>query len=278
MNLGDFLIENEVMMRLGFFFGMFLVMGLLELAFPRRKLLFSKTIRWLNNMGLVFLNSLLLRILFPLAATGVAAWVTSHSWGFLNIFNIGTPLSFIVSILILDMAIWAQHVLVHHVPALWRLHRVHHADPDFDVTTGARFHPLEIIFSMLLKFLVILLLGPSVAAVIVFEILLNATAMFNHANVRLPTSLDRYLRLIMVTPDMHRVHHSMIRSETNSNFGFNLPWWDYLFGTYCAQPAKGHEAMEIGIPEFQNTKQITQLQGMLTIPFVSEQTTHRGKR
>jgi sterol desaturase/sphingolipid hydroxylase (fatty acid hydroxylase superfamily) len=172
----------------------------------------------------------------------------------------------------MDLAIWVQHVLVHAVPALWLLHRVHHADLDYDLTTGARFHPLEIVLSMLIKFATIVVLGPPVAAVVIFEVLLNATAMFNHANVRLPARIDRVLRLFVVTPDMHRVHHSVEDDETNSNFGFNLPWWDRLFGTYRDQPRGGHEGMTIGINTFRELRQVAWLPGMLTMPFIGKVT------
>jgi sterol desaturase/sphingolipid hydroxylase (fatty acid hydroxylase superfamily) len=167
----------------------------------------------------------------------------------------------------MDFIIYLQHVLVHAVPLLWRLHRMHHADLDYDVTTGARFHPIEIILSMLIKFATIVVLGPPVVAVVIFEILLNATAMFNHGNVRLPLGLDRVLRLILVTPDMHRVHHSVEDDEANCNFGFSLPWWDRLFGTYRDQPRGGHEGMTIGIHKFRTPKEASWLPGMLLLPF-----------
>jgi len=168
---------------------------------------------------------------------------------------------------LMDLVIYLQHVMVHAVPLLWRLHRVHHADLDYDVTTGARFHPLEIILSLLIKFAVILLLGPPLVAVVIFEVLLNATAMFNHGNVSLPPAVDRWIRWLLVTPDMHRVHHSIEDDETNSNFGFNLPWWDRLLGTYRAQPRSGHQGMVIGIRTFRETRQCVSLPGMLKIPF-----------
>jgi sterol desaturase/sphingolipid hydroxylase (fatty acid hydroxylase superfamily) len=267
MNLDDLILQYEPQIRLGFFLGIFAVMALWEILAPRRQLSVSKSVRWGNNIGIVVLNSVLLRLLFPAAAVGMAAFAHAHGWGLFNYFNVPDLLAIIVSIVMLDMVIYLQHVMVHAVPLFWRLHRVHHADLDFDVTTGARFHPLEIILSMLIKFATIAVLGPPLVAVIVFEVLLNATAMFNHSNVKLPLKLDRVLRLLVVTPDMHRVHHSTEDDETNCNFGFNLPWWDRLFGTYRDQPRAGHEGMTIGIRSFREPKDCSWLPGMLSIPF-----------
>jgi len=264
------MLEQEVSIRLGFFFGIFAVMALWELMAPRRTLSVSKTIRWTNNLGLVFLNSLLLRLLFPAAAVGMAAFAAAQGWGLFNYVEAPLPLAVVTSVLVMDFTIYLQHVMVHAVPLLWRLHRVHHADLDFDVTTGARFHPLEIILSMLIKFAVILLLGPPLVAVVIFEVILNATSMFNHSNVRLPRPVDALLRLVVVTPDMHRVHHSIEDDETNSNFGFNLPWWDRLFGTYRDQPRAGHTDMTIGIRTFREARWCSWLPGMLAIPFVGK--------
>ncbi len=267
MKLDELILQYEPQIRLGFFLGIFAVMAAWEIFAPRRQLSASKGIRWANNVGLVVLNSVILRLLFPAAAVGMAAFAQKHGWGLFNYFQTPALLSTLASIVILDMVIYLQHVMVHAVPVFWRLHRVHHADLDFDVTTGARFHPLEIILSMLIKFATIAVLGPPLVAVIVFEILLNATAMFNHSNVKLPLKLDRVLRLFVVTPDMHRVHHSSEDDETNSNFGFNLPWWDRLFGTYRDQPRAGHEGMTIGIRSFRVAKDCSWLPGMLSIPF-----------
>jgi len=270
VDINTFLIEHEIQIRLSFFFGIFIVMALWELFSPRRKLIIPKIMRWSNNLALVFLNSLILRVLFPAAAVGMAFFVKEEGWGIYNYYDVSFVIMVISSVIILDAMIYLQHVMVHAVPVLWRLHRVHHADPDFDVTTGARFHPLEIILSMLIKFVVIVVLGPPIVAVIIFEILLNATAMFNHSNIRLNTTIDKLLRLIIVTPDMHRVHHSVEVDETNSNFGFNLPWWDWLFGTYKAQPEAGHENMLIGIKNYNQVKQVTWLSGILSLPFVGK--------
>ena len=262
-----FILANEAAIRLGFFAGVFAAMALWELALPRRKLATSKAVRWVGNLGIVVINTLILRLLFPVLAVGVAAAAESRGWGLFNVAEAPIWLAVLASVILLDLAIYLQHVMFHAVPALWRLHMMHHADLDFDVTTGARFHPVEIVLSMLIKMGVLVLLGAPALAVIVFEILLNATAMFNHANVRLPLGLDRVLRLVVVTPDMHRVHHSTSVPETNSNFGFNLPWWDRLLGTYRAQPEAGHESMIIGLTQFRDPKRLT-LPWMLALPFV----------
>lgn len=270
MNFDQFILENEVTIRLGFFFGVFAVMAFWEVLAPRRALTVSKLVRWANNLGLVFFNSFILRLLFPAAAVGVAAFAADQQWGLLNFYQLPFVLSVVLAVVAMDFIIYLQHVLVHAVPALWRLHRVHHADLDYDVTTGARFHTIEIILSMLIKFATIVVLGPPIVAVVIFEVILNAMAMFNHANVRLPLGLDRVLRLIVVTPDMHRVHHSVEDNEANSNFGFNLSIWDRIFGTYIAQPREGHEGMTIGIHKYRDPKQVAWLPGMLTLPFIGK--------
>ncbi len=270
MDFSDFIAKYEVTIRLSFFFGIFILMALWEIKAPRRALTISKLMRWTNNLGLVFLNSIILRLLFPAAAVGMAVFTTDNGWGLLNYFDVPFALAVIISIVFMDFVIYLQHVLVHAAPTLWRLHRVHHADPDYDVTTGTRFHPIEIILSMLIKFATIVVLGPPVVAVVVFEIILNGMAMFNHGNVKLPLGLDRILRLIVVTPDMHRVHHSVEDNETNSNFGFNLSLWDRLFGTYIEQPRDGHEKMKIGIHKYHDPKQVSWLSGMLTLPFIGK--------
>lgn len=270
MNIGDAILSYEAPIRLGFFFGIFAVMALYEVIAPRRVLTVTKGRRWASNFGLVVLNTVVLRLIFPAAGIGMAAFAAANGWGVFNYYVVPGWLAVLASVLLLDLAIYLQHVMMHSVPALWRLHRVHHADLDFDVTTGARFHTIEIVLSMLIKFAVIAVLGPPVLAVLIFEVLLNATAMFNHSNVRLPLGLDRVLRLFVVTPDMHRVHHSVEDDETNSNFGFNLPWWDRLFGTYRDQPRAGHEAMTIGIRTFRDPKQCDGLAGMLAMPFVGQ--------
>ena len=268
MNWNDWIIAFELPVRLGSFFAVFTIMAIWEILTPRRMLTVSKGVRWANNLALVFLNSLLLRFLFPAAAVGVAFLAQQHNWGLLNVFQVPFLLTVIISVGVMDFVIYVQHVMFHALPLLWRLHRVHHADLDFDVTTGARFHPIEIILSMLIKFATILVLGPPIVSVVIFEVLLNGTAMFNHSNVRLPVKLDKVLRWFVVTPDMHRVHHSIEEDEANSNYGFNLPWWDRFFGTYRDQPEKGHEDMIIGIHQYRNQKQVDQLPGMLLLPFI----------
>jgi sterol desaturase/sphingolipid hydroxylase (fatty acid hydroxylase superfamily) len=270
MNFEQFVLANEPAIRLGFFVGIFAIVALWELAAPRRVLTVSKTLRWSSNLGLVALNTVVLRLLFPLAAVGVAAFASENGWGLLNHFQVPIVIAVPLAVIAMDFVIWLQHVMVHAVPLLWRLHRVHHADLDYDLTTGARFHPLEIILSMLIKFATISVLGPPVVAVVIFEVMLNATAMFNHGNIRLPQAVDRALRWVLVTPDMHRVHHSIEDDETNSNFGFSLTWWDRLFGTYREQARAGQIGMTIGIRDFTNPQQVDRLDGMLLLPFKGE--------
>lgn len=273
MNWSEWILHHEIVIRLSFFFGVFATMAIWEAKAPKRKPLLSRRMRWPSNIGIVLLNSLMLRLIFPAAAVGVAVLCNTHNWGIFNNLQVlglpSLPLSFtvILCVITLDLFIYLQHIMFHAVPIFWRLHQVHHADLDYDVTTGARFHSLEILLSMLIKVSVIMLLGPPVIAVIIFEILLNATAMFNHSNVALPLNLDRFLRKLIVTPDMHRVHHSTITNEANSNFGFNLPWWDRIFGTYTAQPSLGHTEMEIGLKNIKEPHQTNQLIGMLQLPF-----------
>jgi len=263
-----FIQAHEGVIRLSFFLGMLIVMGIWETLLPRRTLSVSRWVRWLNNLGLVVFNSVLLRLIFPAAAVGMAAYASSQDWGLLNQVDWPPFVSILLAVVVLDFAIWLQHVMFHAVPVLWRLHRVHHADLDYDVTTGLRFHPIEILLSMLIKFAVILVLGPPVVAVIIFEVLLNAGAMFNHGNVRLPHALDRVIRWVIVTPDMHRVHHSVEDDEANSNFGFNLSIWDRIMGTYRDQPRAGHLDMTIGIHAYRDKQQVTWLSGLLTLPFI----------
>jgi len=270
MTIYEFITDNENTIRLSFFVGTLAIMALWEIVAPKRALTVSKAVRWTNNLGLVFFNSFIVRLLFPAAAVGIAAFASEHGWGLLNYYSMPFALSVVISIIAMDFIIYLQHVLVHAVPILWRLHRVHHADLDYDVTTGARFHTIEIILSMLIKFATIVVLGPPVVAVIIFEVALNAMAMFNHGNVGLPKTLDTILRWFIVTPDMHRVHHSVEDDETNSNFGFNLTWWDRLFGTYRDQPRGGHQAMKIGIHKFTDVKQTNWITGMLAIPFMGK--------
>lgn len=252
----DLLLANEPLIRMAFFLGILLAMALWEVAAPRRRREIPRLIRWSNNLGIVVIDTILVRLTFPIVAVGLAIMAEARGWGLFNIVDAPVWLALIASVLALDLAIYLQHVMFHAVPALWRLHRMHHADLEFDVTTGLRFHPVEILLSMGIKLAVVAALGPPAVAVLVFEVLLNATAMFNHSNIRIPAAIDRLLRLIVVTPDMHRVHHSIHPSETNSNFGFNLPWWDRLLGTYRPQPREGHETMTIGIEQFRTRRDL----------------------
>jgi sterol desaturase/sphingolipid hydroxylase (fatty acid hydroxylase superfamily) len=260
------LLAHEPTVRLASFLGVLLAMAVWEVLAPRRRRLIARGVRWPSNLGVALLNTLLLRLVFPSAAVGLAAIAAERQWGLLN--NIPLPdwAALALALLALDLVIYLQHVMFHAVPALWRLHRMHHADLDIDVTTGARFHPIEILLSMGLKLAVVAALGAPVIAVLIFEVALNATSMFNHGNVMLPRPLDRVLRWLVVTPDMHRVHHSVRPNETNSNFGFNLPWWDRLFGTYRVQPVDGHEGMTIGLDSFRDPAEL-RLDRMLVQPF-----------
>ena len=270
MALEEFLLSNESGIRLGFFVGMFVLVGSWELVAPQRALSISKTLRWANNLGLTVLNTIILRAVYPAAAVGVAAFAAANGWGVLNHFQVPTGLAVPLAVVTLDFLIWLQHVMFHAVPALWRLHRVHHADLDYDLTTGSRFHPIEMVLSMALKIAAVSLLGPPVVAVVLFEVLLSAGAMFNHGNIRLPASLDRALRWFIVTPDMHRVHHSVEDDETNSNFGFNLSVWDRLMGTYRAEPRAGQLGMTIGIRDQTAPADVVHALGMLVMPFRGE--------
>jgi sterol desaturase/sphingolipid hydroxylase (fatty acid hydroxylase superfamily) len=250
------ILNAEPTLRLAAFLGILVTMALWEAAAPRRRRDIPRVTRWTNNIALVVLDTAILRLTFPILAVGLAVMAKEQGWGLFNIFDVPIWVSIVASMLLLDLAIYLQHVMFHAVPGLWRLHRMHHADLDFDATTGLRFHPIEILISMGVKLAVVAALGPPAVAVLLFEVLLNATALFNHANINLPRRLDRVLRLVVVTPDMHRVHHSVDPRETNSNYGFNLPWWDRLLGTYVAQPAKGHKGMEIGIEQFRTRRDL----------------------
>ncbi len=262
-----FILDHEVALRLSCFGGVLAVMAICEALAPRRMRSLSRLQRWPGNLAVTVLNTVLLRVLLPITTVGLAELGEQRGWGFLNAMPRPEWLANVLALLALDFAIYLQHVMFHAVPALWRLHRMHHADLDFDVTTGTRFHPLESLLSMLWKFAVIVVLGPPAASVVLFEVILNATAMFNHSNVRLPVAFDAVLRLFVVTPDMHRVHHSVQVEETNRNFGFNVPWWDRLLGTYRGQPQHGHERMIIGIWTMRDPKRCVMLPGMLASPF-----------
>ena len=266
---------TETAVRLGCFGGVFGLMAIWELLAPRRTLTVRKSPRWFSNLGLVALNVILVRLVLPLTALGMAVLAAERGWGLLNQWPAPGWGRFVIAIVALDFAIYLQHVLFHAVPALWRLHRVHHADLDFDVTTGLRFHTLEILLSTFIKIGVVFALGPPLLAVLTFEVLLNATSMFSHSNVRLPLWLDRIVRAFVVTPDMHRVHHSVDVREMNTNFGFNLPCWDFLLGTYRAQPAAGHAAMQIGVADVREEQTADRLPAMLALPFTRQRTGSR---
>jgi sterol desaturase/sphingolipid hydroxylase (fatty acid hydroxylase superfamily) len=259
--------HSENAIRLGFFFFIFALVALWEFLAPRRGLTTSKKLRWISNLGITFLNPVLVRLLFPVLAVNMSVRAQERDWGLLNHFALPYGLDVVVGIVVLDLVIYLQHVMFHAIPILWRLHMVHHADLDYDVTTGLRFHPIEIILSMSIKLSVVVIFGLPAAAVLIFEVLLNGAAMFNHGNIRLPLKIDRILRYFIVTPDMHRVHHSVIIRETNSNYGFNLPWWDRLFRTYCRQPAKGHAGMTIGLTQFRDPAKLS-LPWLLILPFI----------
>ena len=257
----------ESLIRLAFFCGIFFIIAIWEITAPRRPLTNVKMSRWFANLAMVAIDTTVVRIIFPVLPVGMAILADQREWGILNNLTLPHPLTVLLGIIFLDGVIYLQHVLFHHVPILWRFHRMHHTDLDLDVTSGNRFHPGEIVISMGIKLGAVVLFGPPAAAVLAFEIVLNATSMFNHGNIWIPLSLDRWLRLAVVTPDMHRVHHSVIPRETNANFGFNFPWWDRLCGTYRDQPEAGHAGMTIGLKEFRDQKDLT-LPRLLILPFV----------
>jgi sterol desaturase/sphingolipid hydroxylase (fatty acid hydroxylase superfamily) len=260
---------NETVIRLSFFFGIFAVMAAWELVSPRRTLTTSKAVRWLSNLGITVLNPMVVRAVSPFLPVGMALLAQKNGWGLLNNLILPYWLDVAAAVIVLDLVIYLQHVMLHTVPLLWRFHMMHHADLDIDLTTGLRFHPVEMILSMGIKLSTVVLIGPPVLAVLIFEILLNGTSMFNHSNVHLPKIIDWILRLFVVTPDMHRVHHSVTIRETNSNFGFNFPWWDRLLGTYRDQPVAGHEDMTIGLSQFRDPRRLTFL-WMLALPFIGK--------
>jgi len=258
----------EPLIRLGAFLGVFLAVALWELAAPRRRPAFARRARWPHNLGLLAVDVAVLRLVAPGAAIAVAVAGEARGWGLVNAFAIPGWIAIPLAIALLDLAIYFQHVTFHAVPTLWRLHRVHHSDLHIDVTTGTRFHPVEILISTAVKCAGVAALGAPAVAVLAFEVLLNATAMFNHANARVPAWIEQWLRWLLVTPDMHRVHHSIVYNETSSNFGFNLPWWDRLFGTYRAQPAAGHQGMTIGVDAFRSPEEL-RLDRLLVQPFLN---------
>jgi sterol desaturase/sphingolipid hydroxylase (fatty acid hydroxylase superfamily) len=256
----------ELIIRLAAFAGIFVAMALWEVLAPRRPWAVGRVARWPSNLGMVVVDAVAVRLLIPTAAVGVALGVADRGFGLFHWLGWPGWIAGILGFVVLDLVIYGQHVVFHKVPWLWRLHRMHHADLDIDVTTGLRFHPVEILLSMLIKIATVALFGIPAAAVVAFEVVLNATSMFNHSNAAMPARLDRVVRLVVVTPDMHRVHHSAVRAETDSNFGFNVPWWDRLFGTYRAAPAAGHDGVTIGLPIFRDRREL-RLDRLLTQPF-----------
>ena len=255
-------------LRLASFLIVFAVMAIAEAVWPRRVLTAPKGKRWQANIGVILVDSLAVRLLLPFAPIALAATAASNNWGLFNLLGIKGWPELLAGILLLDLIVYFQHRLFHRIPFLWRIHRMHHTDLDLDVSSGNRFHPIEIVLSLLIKMAAVLLFGIAPVTVLLFEILLNAASMFNHANLAIPLRIDRWLRLLLVTPDMHRVHHSVIPSETDSNFGFSQPWWDRLFGTYKAQPREGHDSMIIGLREYRKQVELG-LWRLLRIPFES---------
>lgn len=262
----DFILTHEASLRLGVFLSILLLMMCAEALFPRKARAMARSRRWTSNLLLIVIDGLFVRLLFPIVAVGIAIIAADNNWGLFNLIDLPIWLEIVLAIIILDMLIYWQHVASHHIPFLWAMHKVHHADRDIDVTTGSRFHPIEIGLSMAYKMALVVILGAPVLAVILFELILNGCAMFNHSNVKLPLSFDRVLRRFIVTPDMHRVHHSTVVSETNSNYGFSLSLWDRIFGSYTAQPSKGHDNMVIGLEEYQ-TRGPASLTWSLWLPF-----------
>ncbi len=266
--LSDWIMRHEPVLRLSCFLGIFLSVAVFEAFLPRRKLLHSKLYRWANNLSIVVLSSLILRFAVPWLAVDAAHWAQGRELGLFNVITLPLWIKIVLTIVLLDLVVYAQHVLFHRVGFLWRLHRMHHADLDYDLTTALRFHPVEIVLSMLVKVAAVAAMGAPAAGVVAFEIILNGTALFNHGNLRLPLPLDKGLRWLLVTPDMHRVHHSVVRCETDSNYGFCLPWWDRMFATYRDQPGAGHEGMTIGLEYFRDPVEL-RIDKMLRQPFIA---------
>ncbi|MDZ4185334.1 MAG: sterol desaturase family protein [Desulfuromonadales bacterium] len=261
--------ENEVVWRIVSFSAILFAIGLWEILAPRRPLTTRKSQRWFANLSMIAIATLVVRLTFPLLPVGLAIIAQEQGWGIFNFVSLPPWLEIILAVVLLDFVIYLQHVMFHFLPVLWRLHRMHHSDLDLDASSGNRFHPVEIVISIGIKFGAVLIIGPAPFAVLLFEILLNATAIFNHGNIRLPLRIDRWLRTVLVTPDMHRVHHSIIPRETNSNFGFSLSWWDYLCGTYRSQPGAGHLEMVIGLKEYRDPARLT-LPRLLVQPFTTD--------
>jgi sterol desaturase/sphingolipid hydroxylase (fatty acid hydroxylase superfamily) len=262
---GNAVLAAEPVIRLAVFGGFLAVLAALEVIAPRRRAKASRWKRWPGNLALVAIDTLLVRVIFPGAAVGVVLVAEARGWGLLNALEVAELPAVIIAVVALDLVVYAQHVAFHAVPWLWPLHRVHHSDLHLDATTGLRFHPGEIVLSMAIKLASVAALGAPALGVMIFEVVLNATSMFSHSNIRLPEALDRVLRRLLVTPDMHRVHHSTVAREARSNFGFNLALWDHLFGTYIAQPERGHDGMTLGVERFRDPSEL-RLDRMLLQP------------
>jgi len=269
MDAATTFIPPETLVRLGFFAAIFFVVALGEKIASRRILLKSKFKRWISNIGMQIIDVALLRLIFPIFPVGVAVICAQKGWGLLNYYQVIQPLTLFIGILTLDFVIYLQHRMFHFVPIFWRVHMVHHTDQDIDVTTAVRFHPLEIILSLLIKFTAVAAIGAPPLSVLIFEIILNGASMFNHGNIKIPLSFDHVIRMVLVTPDMHRVHHSVIVRETNSNYGFSFSWWDRLFGTYIAQPQEGHDKMKIGLNGYHDDRSL-KLSALLAMPFFDQ--------
>lgn len=263
----DWLLSNEGLVRLAAFLGFFALLAAIEFRRPLRPHDNRWSLRWSANLGLAFIGALLMRVLFPAAAVGFGLFAEKHGLGLMRVWSPAPVVAIVTGMVLLDLAIYFQHVVFHFVPTLWRFHRVHHADMAFDITTAMRFHPLELLLSMAIKALVICLIGPPILAIMLFELLLNASSLFTHANIRLPAQLDRFLRIGIVTPDMHRIHHSTLPVETNSNFGFNISVWDRVFGTYRSVALRDQSSMQIGINGLRDPASVLTLRGMLVLPF-----------
>ena len=270
MNVATTFISPETLVRLGFFAAIFFIVALGEKIAPRRNLLKSRFKRWISNLGMQIIDVVVLRLVFPVFPVGLAVICAQRGWGLLNYYPI-TPLpALIIGVLALDFVIYLQHRMFHFVPVFWRVHMVHHTDEDIDVTTAVRFHPLEIILSLLFKIAAVAAIGAPPLSVLIFEVMLNGASMFNHGNIRIPLYFDRVIRMILVTPDMHRVHHSVVVRETNSNYGFSFSWWDRILGTYKAQPQEGHGRMKIGLNGYHDDRSL-KLSALLMMPFSNQQ-------
>ena len=272
IDMTEWMLLNEAAIRLGVFIVLFGILAAFELRHPFRQPGGQRSVRWAANLGLAFLGAFFIRFAFPAAAVGFGLFAQTHGLGLMRLWNPDPAIAIVMSVVLLDLAIYFQHIVFHFVPSLWRFHRVHHADIEFDVTTAMRFHPIELLISMAIKGLLICLIGPPVVAIMIFEVLLNASSLFTHANIRLPAKLDRLLRLAIVTPDMHRIHHSIERAETNSNFGFNISVWDRLFGTYRCRARLDQVSMPLGIGELRDPKLALGFLDMLALPFQRSRT------